>query len=127
MEIWELILTSGAIVAVITAAANIAVWKLNRKAQLEDNEGRNIERVLASIEEKIDCMKASQELYSHALQVDMKDRITYLGKRYIRAGEISLAERSGLIAMHEAYHSDLGGNGDLDALTIVFSPFCWNT
>ena len=45
-----------------------------------------------------------------------KDRIKYLGRRFIRDGKIDFDDRQDLIDMHGVYHNALGGNGNLDKL-----------
>lgn len=50
-----------------------------------------------------------------ANKVTMVDRVTYLGKKHIAAGHISLSEKNNLEEMHRAYKA-LGGNGHLDTV-----------
>lgn len=44
------------------------------------------------------------------------DRIQYLGQCYLADGEISFDDRRRLHRMHDAYHTGLNGNGDLDVI-----------
>lgn len=46
----------------------------------------------------------------------LQDKIEHLGMKYIDAGEIRYDQLKYLNAAHECYHSELHGNGDLDAL-----------
>lgn len=48
-----------------------------------------------------------------ALLALLRERIRYLCRVHIAAGEISFSDREDLISMHAAYHK-LGGNGNLD-------------
>lgn len=50
-----------------------------------------------------------------AQQVMMIDRVRYLGRGYIEAGRISLAEKENLVSMYNAY-KQLGGNGHLETV-----------
>ncbi len=50
-----------------------------------------------------------------AMRVMLRERIRYLCRVHISAGEISYTDREDLIAMHKVYHKDLDGNGNLDA------------
>ena len=50
-----------------------------------------------------------------ALRALLRERIRYLCKVHIAAGEISYTDRGDLISMHDVYHNELGGNGNLDA------------
>jgi hypothetical protein len=42
------------------------------------------------------------------------DKIKYLGRKYIAAGEVSEEDLEDLIDMHKIYHDELNGNGYLD-------------
>ena len=42
------------------------------------------------------------------------DKIKYLGRKYIAAGEVSEEDLEDLIDMHKIYHDELEGNGYLD-------------
>ena len=50
-----------------------------------------------------------------ALRSLLRERIRYLCRVHIAAGEITYIDRGDLIEMHKAYHDELGGNGNLDA------------
>lgn len=98
MQEWLLPLASGACgAAIITLCSNIVMWKLNRKAALEDKEDSQL--------------KALQE----GQRVLLLDRIQYLCRCYIRDKEVDFDDRRRLHKMHDAYHA-LGGNGDLNTL-----------
>lgn len=67
----------------------------------------------------LDAIKARRRKGSaeqNGLRILLYDRIKHLGKSYLRRGSISFEEREDLNAMHQVYHNELGGNGDLDAL-----------
>jgi hypothetical protein len=59
------------------------------------------------IEKRIEALELGQRAV-------LRDRIRFLCRVYIAAGEISYIDREDLLVMHEAYHR-LGGNGNLDA------------
>ena len=46
----------------------------------------------------------------------MFDRIRYLGQKYVAEKEVDFDDRRILNRMHDVYHNELGGNGDLDKL-----------
>lgn len=50
------------------------------------------------------------------VKILLYDKIKYLAKKHIAAGEISAEDLEDLMAMHKIYHDDLGGNGYLDSL-----------
>lgn len=51
-----------------------------------------------------------------ALMYVILDRIRYLGQVYIKDQEVDFDDRRLLNEMHDVYHNELGGNGDLDTL-----------
>ena len=50
-----------------------------------------------------------------ASKVQMIDRVRWLGREYIKAGEIHLEDKENLREMYAAYNR-LGGNGHLDTI-----------
>ena len=50
-----------------------------------------------------------------AQQVIMIDRVRFLGRGYLNAGEINLADKENLRGMYRAYKA-LGGNGHLETV-----------
>jgi hypothetical protein len=50
-----------------------------------------------------------------AQKVLLIDRVRFLGKSYLRAGEISLSDKENLYGMYDAYKA-LGGNGHLETV-----------
>ena len=46
----------------------------------------------------------------------MFDRIRYLGQKYVAEKEVDFDDRRILNQMHDVYHNELGGNGDLKEL-----------
>lgn len=90
------ILGGGAAAAVVSGAIQIMIWKLNRKAELEDKS------------------KNEDKYIKNALKILMQDRIKYLGKCYISEGSIDAEDLRDLMEMHKCYHDDLHGNGFLD-------------
>lgn len=87
------------ILAVISSSgiASIVVALLNRHWSKKDRE-----------DSRIDALVSAQ-------QVLLIDRIRYLGKSYIQAGEIALADKETLNEMYGAY-KELGGNGHLNTI-----------
>lgn len=88
----------------------------NRKAAKED---RDADKQAADEQQEKDTTKRLQDdLASLRVgeRVILHDRIKYLGRRFIRDGEIDFDDRQDLIDMHGVYHNALGGNGNLDKL-----------
>lgn len=102
--------------AIVSGIFGIIMWKLNRKAQVED---RHEDKEQASVEElKAEIEKINEQLAGHtiAMQTNMYDRIKHLGNSYLNRGSITSEELSDLIEMHGVYHNTLNGNGFLDTL-----------
>ena len=96
-EILAPLLTGACGAAVITLLNNVVMWRLNRKAALEDKSDAQLK-----------ALKEGQ-------RVLLLDRIQYLCRCYIRDKTVDFDDRRRLHKMHDAYHA-LGGNGDLDTL-----------
>ena len=105
MELWTMVLTGGVGAAAITLRDHVIQWGLKR------GEGRRAgaARVETEQEKKINGLQAG-------LRVVLLDRIQYLGQCYLADGEISFDDRRRLHRMHDAYHTGLNGNGDLDVI-----------
>lgn len=88
-----------ALIAALTGSgvSSIIVVLLQRKWAKQD---RHDERVDALVE---------------ATKVQMIDRVRWLGREYIEAGEIRLEDKENLKEMYLAYKR-LGGNGHLDTI-----------
>ena len=103
------VLSGGAAVAVIEGVREWLSRRDERKAKKEELAQKNIEKRLSVLEQQ-------NAVQSEALKYMLFDRIRYLGRRYIAAGEIGFEDRRTLHEMHAVYHDGLGGNGDLDQL-----------
>lgn len=129
MNIGEILM--AVLLAVAGGAAGAAVinginerWKFkeNRKAAKEDraeqkaDKTEELAKTLATLQEEIKTLKKSDDAQSEALKLMLLDRVLYLGKGYIDKGEISYDDRRRFHAMHNCYHTGLGGNGDADLI-----------
>lgn len=133
---WELILTcalsSAAVAALITGAKEIILWKLNRKAAVEDREEAKEEQAedtASALEHHIEDADQKNEeilemlrelkgaLESHISSDIIIERALYkqairnLCIEYINAGEIDIDDKKILIELHDVYHYELNGNG----------------
>lgn len=102
--------------AIVAGFFGLLQWRLNRKAQKEDN---------AANRKVADCAKRGAEIKAlekkvNALMVAdrtiLYDRIKHLAKSYIKRQWISVEEYEDLKRMHHVYHDDLEGNGFLDSI-----------
>lgn len=108
MEAWQLILSSGVAVAIVTALKEIMMWRLNTGKKNYDYRLMNIEQNLENTKAQIDRLMAGN-------REALRDRIEYLAGVYIKRGCVLMNELDGLKRLHAAYHN-LGGNGYLDGL-----------
>lgn len=113
-------LSGGVAVALIEVAKELILWGKNRKAKKEDDEmerqdARERQDAL-QIKKRLETIEKKTDAQSEALKYIMYDRILYLGREYIKRGNITFDERRILNNMHNSYHNGLGGNGDLNSL-----------
>lgn len=118
---------TAALLAIVGGAAGAAIitginerWKFkaNRKAVKEDRAEAKADKMdelaktLADMQQQLATLKASDTAQAEALRLILLDRVLYLGKSYIDKGKISYDDRRRFHAMHDCYHTGLGGNGD---------------
>lgn len=102
--------------AVIKLIDNVVQWKLQRKAAKED---RTLDDDRAEIKKIKQWEKDMEDKVNALINADryiMFDRIRYLGQKYVAEKEVDFDDRRILNQMHDVYHNELGGNGDLDKL-----------
>lgn len=109
------ILTGGVAAAAMKLLDNIVQWILNRRAAKKDSAANAQRKSDAEKEQEMDDVKNSVHDLATGQMIILHDRIKYLGRGYIRTGDIDIDDREDLIKMHEVYHQ-LGGNGNLNAL-----------
>ena len=121
------ILSSTVAATIVTSIKELVLWRLNRKAKIEDNsqESQNSElkQILSdhqeSLEKLVKSIEDLEKKLSLSLENDkiiLKDKIKYLILKYADVGEITLDEKQAINHMWHIYHFDLHGNGDLDDL-----------
>lgn len=121
------ILSSTVAATIVTSIKELILWRLNRKAKIEDNsrESQNSElkQILSdhqeSLEKLVKSIEDLEKKLSLSLENDkiiLKDKIKYLILKYADIGEITLDEKQAINHMWHIYHFDLHGNGDLDDL-----------
>ena len=99
--------------AVIKLIDNVVQWKLQRKAAKED---RTLDDDRAEIKKIKQWEKDMEDKVNALVNADkyiMFDRIRYLGQKYVAEKEVDFDDRRILNQMHDVYHNELGGNGDL--------------
>lgn len=122
---------TAALLAIVGGAAGAAIingvnerWKFkaNRKAVKEDraeakaDKTDELTKTLTDMQQQLATLKASDTAQAEALRLILLDRVLYLGKSYIDKGEISYDDRRRFHAMHDCYHTGLGGNGDANLI-----------
>ena len=122
------LLTSSVVVSLISLAGSVMLYKMNRKAALEDRHDEiknNVEALQKSLNQiQEDYVRLNTKLENLTTMIlDLKDSQRILMhneilskiKHAMKEGHISLEERNTIISMHDTYHNKLGGNGQLDA------------
>jgi hypothetical protein len=97
-ELFTIIIGGGTVAALISGVVQIVLWKLNRRAKMQDEETNGEKHI------------------KNALCVILYDRIKYLGRHHIGASFITVEDMEDLTKMHSSYQKDLNGNGFLDNL-----------
>lgn len=114
MEWWGYLLTGGTAAAVVGIVNNIIQWKLSRKAKQEDEKRIDVEEI----------MQMAKTLQMGQLML-LHDRIKFLSKMYIKAGEITFEDLQDLKQMHRIYRAHGGENlvrpiADVEKLEIKY-------
>lgn len=102
--------------AVIKLIDNVVQWKLQRKAAKEDRTFDDDRAEIKKIKQWEKDMEDKVNALINADRYIMFDRIRYLGQKYVAEKEVDFDDRRILNQMHEVYHNELGGNGDLKEL-----------
>lgn len=119
------ILSSTVAATVVTAIKELILWRLNRKAKIEDDNQNDkhaeLKKILGNhqicLEKVVKSVEDLEKKLSLSLENDkiiLKDKIKYLVLKYVDVGEITLDEKQAINHMWSIYHYDLKGNGDLD-------------
>lgn len=86
MELWQVVLTSGTIVALVNGIQQIILWKMKRKAAL------------------VDKASDKEDALSCGIMAMLEDRLLYLGTEYTERGAISASQYSSYERMYKAYN-----------------------
>lgn len=106
MANWMVALFTGASAsALITMTGNIVLYILQRKERKANKENEN-QKV---IHDKLNAIGKGVMLLE-------LDKIKHIGLKFIEQGSITYEDRAILHKMHDNYHRELGGNGDLDQI-----------
>lgn len=102
--------------AIVTGIFGIIMWKLNRKAQVEDRQEDKEQASADALKAEVETINEQLSGLTVAMRMLMYDRIKHLGNSYLKRDSISSEELADLIEMHRVYHDTLKGNGFLDTL-----------
>ena len=117
MENWMYAIATGVTgAAVIKLIDNVVQWHLQRKATKEDAKISDDKAELKKIKQWEKDMEDKVNALVNADKYILFDRIRYLGQKYVADDEVDFDDRRILRQMHDVYHNELGGNGDLDEL-----------
>ena len=89
---------------------------MSSKAAKEDLVEENGREELQKIKDWEKDMEDKVNALVNADKYILFDRIRYLGQKYAADGEVDFDDRRILNQMHDVYHNELGGNGDLKEL-----------
>lgn len=118
MELLHSILTGAGSAAIAAGLFMLIQWRLNRKAQLEDQAAAEKATSTAAQRRDLEELKRMVAVLCIADRTLLYDRIKHLGKSYIDRGYITVDELEDLTRMHSVYHDEdmLNGNGFLDGI-----------
>lgn len=126
ITVLTLLLGGGIGAAIVKGYNERWKFKAERKAAQEDREAdkadwtdeisEQVETFQEMESKRMENLEKQMAAQSEALMLILLDRILYLGRSYIEKGEISYDERRRFHAMHDCYHTGLGGNGDADLI-----------
>lgn len=102
--------------AIVSGIFGIIMWKLNRKAQVEDRHEDKEQESADALKAEVETINDQLSGLTVAMRMLMYDRIKHLGNSYLKRDSISSEELADLIEMHRVYHDTLKGNGFLDTL-----------
>lgn len=102
--------------AIVSGIFGIIMWKLNRKAQVEDRQEDKEQESADALKGEVETINEQLSGLTVAMRMLMYDRIKHLGNSYLKRDSISSEELADLIEMHLVYHDTLKGNGFLDTL-----------
>lgn len=126
-----LLLGSTLLVSLITLIKDLALWKANRKATLEDksidrkdklNELETtvcehkdlLAKILTSVNNLEDLYKSERSKQDRINRAIITDRLRIKCGQILRKESITFHERKELIEMWNLYHDELDGNGNFD-------------
>lgn len=140
MTVFQIIMTAVGVVfggaagaALVNALHDRWKFKATREASKEDKAEEREDRTAelyetveelkeceekdkAEVNERLRRIEDQNKAQSEAIKLILLDRILWLGQSYIDKGEISFDDRKRFHAMHDSYHTGLGGNGDADLI-----------
>lgn len=116
MELLLAILGGSVGSALVAGTFGLIQWRLNRKAQKEDQASARKAADSKSRDEELEDIKKKMDVLVIADRTILYDRIKHLGKSYIERGYVTMEELEDLNLMHSVYHDKdkLNGNGFLD-------------
>lgn len=131
-KLLALLISSSVMVAIITFISNVVMWKLNRKAKLEDDHNKqkntfeyfdkqinrvidnqkNMSKEVETISEKLNNMTEGQMIL-------LRKEIENEAIKYINKGVIRLEARRDIHDMYSIYHTKFNGNGGISSIMEV--------
>ena len=118
MEVILAIIGGSAGAALVAGVFGLLQWRLNRKAQKEDQAADQRQADCSARGKAIEDLGRQVQVLCLADRTLLYDRIKYLAKEHIKNGYITVEDLEDLNMMHSVYHDKdkLNGNGFLDNL-----------
>ena len=118
MEFLKTFLGGAGGAAIVAGLFAVIQWRLNRKAQKDDNAAAKQEAAHAQSDANMVEINRKLDVLFLADRTLLYDRIKYLAKSYIARGYVIVEELEDLNRMHSVYHDSdkLNGNGFLKEL-----------
>ena len=118
MEFLKTFLGGAGGAAIVAGLFAVIQWRLNRKAQKDDNAAAKQEAAHAQSDANMVEISRKLDVLFLADRTILYDRIKFLAKSYIDRGYVTVEELEDLNRMHAVYHDPdkLDGNGFLKEL-----------
>ena len=118
MEFLKTFLGGAGGAAIVAGLFAVIQWRLNRKAQKDDNAAAKQEAAHAQSDANMVEINRKLGVLFLADRTLLYDRIKFLAKSYIDRGYVTVEELEDLNRMHSVYHDSdkLNGNGFLKEL-----------
>lgn len=131
-QMFQYFVSSSVIVAIITFISNVVMWKMNRKAKIEDDTNKQkdtfeyfdkqINKVMDSqktMSQGINKLSGKLNNVTESQMILLRKEIENESMKYIAKDAIRLESRRDIHDMYSIYHNKLNGNGGIESIIEV--------